>query len=218
MHSTDSIFSFGVASGQIGWSPETGNLMLLAFLGLALTFAAIIVLLVFRKIWSSRKPGDTMGLDIDFIDRVQGKGRLSPDEIKRVREAMVRRAVEGRRNTQGATLKELQAQLLAAALEPPAPSTPPRPTVQAQSEPAKEVPPPSSAPLSPGARRSFASRVAQPPAPTEEASESEPVEGTTPVNMKALLERGLITREDYDRLTSLARELKKDKPPAGNAP
>ncbi|MFW6287013.1 MAG: hypothetical protein ACOC29_03630 [Candidatus Sumerlaeota bacterium] len=72
---------------------SSGDLkMLYIFTGLFIV--AFIVLVIFVKIFGGGKSkGDSINLDTNFLDRLEGTGGLTPEEKKRVREAMVRQAL-----------------------------------------------------------------------------------------------------------------------------
>lgn len=174
------------------FGPEMRSGIYWALIGTGAALFLLIVLMIVRKIKRSNPAGDM--LDTSFLEKLGAQGGLTPEEMRRVRDSMLRQAAQRERSRQaGASLSDLS--LMASAGIPPEPKLP------------AEAAPPQSMPESRQAtdeQRASQTELPQPPQPTTEThSQNDNEEPTGPerkVSLEVLLDKGLITREDYDLL------------------
>jgi len=144
----------------------------------AAIFGAVIFLMLLRKIMRSRAPrGALPGLDLGSVEDMRRKGLVSEEEARRIRGVVVKQTLQ-REELKAASGEGGGSLDLAVALAlADKPAAPPRPS-RTPAEPAAAAPTPASGTGAPKAK---------------------------PLDLDQLLERGLITREEYDRLTRLFR-------------
>ena len=203
-----------MAQTPIVSSPDDMQVVYWIVVGTALLFVITILVLIARKFLGKRGDSlDSIGFDAEFIDRAEDKGGLTKDELRRVREVMVRRALESQDKPKGPTVKDLQAQLISGALRPERPEPNVRPSLNAPLRPERSIP--RVAMLETAAPPKIETvKKPEPPPPTQ--GEADTIRGTTPVDLKMLLDRGLINQEEFDRLTALSREARNDNQSAGS--
>jgi len=194
---------------------------------LILAIGTVVVLRLRRD-----KPGNGgLELDTDFLDGVGGAGGLTPEELLKVREAMVRQAMRRQEASSAPASSVSDLGMLAAAGKeavgmsaPEAdPATPAsraaRPVSQTKpSGPPKttQAPQPEDPPLpmiEPASKpRTRLANLLVDPAPEATSEPSPPPEKPSgaAIDLDALLERGLIDQAEYKRLQSLADQAGQD--------
>lgn len=176
---------------------------------LAYVFCALVLVSFYALVWYIRGRRHRKDpYDATFLDHMQSK--LSPDEMRRVRESFLRKVEEEEnRRKNPVTIKELQhlAKMRALGGIPgaPAPASPPDATQNARAP--KNAPPSVPAPAEPSARPTTQDASASPEmSPT---TSPEPPAATAPpgamVDIDVLLKKGLITETEYHRIRNHLR-------------
>ena len=163
---------------QFRLSPGEQEAFYWVLVGIGAAFFLMIALLIYRKVRGSGDSGPGL-MDTDFLENLSSKGGLTPDEMRKVRDAMLRQAAarERARDT-SASLKDLQLMAAAGDLKP---------TDEEQPEQQAETPPPPP----PNADAAPASEAPKPaPQPTAKPK----------MSPEQLLENGLISQEDYEAI------------------
>jgi hypothetical protein len=230
---------------SLGNASDKTEIVLWAIAASAMIFVGLVVLLLLRR--GMQKSGQGADIDMRFLDKMSSE--LTPEELKRVREATLRRMLEREKKSKPKTSVEDLSMLLttgaikeSASPESPAPAPPatsqagvpapspsPAPPVQATPAPtaraAVSTPPaPDASPKKTVTRLADILRPAKDieeamrtgaasgdslespvPAATEASPVVEPTEAPAPsthqkVDIDFLLEKGLISRADYDKI------------------
>lgn len=189
-------FLFGsmASSGQLSALQFREQLLFLMFVASIVVAAGIIFLVLFRK-WTRMRRGSGMAapvLDVGSLGKMQEKGLLTAEELKRIRQAVLRQAMgEDRENADSALLREAKTAIIPAAGS----------AALGDAEPTAIAPTPlqRSAPAPAGTAQDLASQAL----PADLAKASPPLKtGSTPqtMDLEKLLEKGLISAEEYERL------------------
>ena len=177
------------SSGQISALQFREQLLFLMFVASIVVAAGVIFLVLFRK-WTRMRRGSGMAapvLDVGSLGKMQEKGLLTADELKRIRQAVLRQAMgEERVDADSALLHE--------------PKTAKIPPVGGALA-AADIPIPSQSPSSAPAETTPASGPQAVLADPAKAS-SLPRAASAPrtMDLEKLLEKGLISAEEYERL------------------
>ncbi|MFP4380993.1 MAG: hypothetical protein ACLFUS_10885 [Candidatus Sumerlaeia bacterium] len=242
------------AVGTMAQVAGSGEMIYLVIGASALLFFGLIIAIILRKFLS--KSGTARTLDMSFLDQVGTS--LTPEEMKKVRDAMLRQMVHEEKHKQGGgnSIQDLEMMLASGAIheKTPGPEMPEQATEEAPPPMQGKTPDAKSrfsgldAPKAPKAKpkpsptdygvprqpekksvRSLSEILRKPeplenemPPPSEARPEmQQPAEASAPeeagsgddegvsVDVKVLYEKGLISREQYEKIKGAMQDEKK---------
>lgn len=103
---------------------------------LAITIPSIIVLLIILKIWRTgrrRSSGSGLGMGFENLDRLKKAGGLTPEEVKKIRQAIVRQTMKNEPEER-VTVADLEMEALALADLPKSPKPKQDPVAEESSD------------------------------------------------------------------------------------
>lgn len=112
---------------------------------LACVVAGFLGVVVLSRLFGKAARKNRMDMDLDFLDKLHSQ--LSPDEMKKVKEAMLRHAVQQDQQSETKGVEDLELMLKAGAIAPSRPKPPPAPPPAEK----KTAPPPKKEPGPSGA-------------------------------------------------------------------
>jgi hypothetical protein len=178
-----------------------------ALIATCAVIAGAIFLVIVRKMTRFHAPrGHLPGFDLSALGDMRKKGLLSEEEFRRLRDVVVRQAVEGEKQPPASDTDPQLAAVLAAAATGGALIERKAKVARAMMEtrPAPSVTPNVAAPTHPAAApapdAAHARPSPQPAATSLPESDTAESKKNKPLDIEALLERGLISREEYERL------------------
>ncbi len=205
-------------AAQISQFDSKTQIYLYAAIGTIALLALAVVILMGKK---GRKGGDPLNLDTHFLDGLEGSGGLTKEEMKRVRQAMVRQALRDQEQKKSPTGGISTKDLTSLAAQGPealnafkqAPESEERQKTETTSFAQQQQ------------QKLQAAKEESQTDPTESTAEPPPVPENPPqpqttgaksaatekksggsIDLDTLLERGLIEPGEYDRLKQLAEE------------
>ena len=175
-------------SGQID-STNITELIYWCSIPVALLIGAVLYVTIARKLMGSGGKARTPAMSLGAIDEMGEKGLLTPDEKKRVRDVIVKGTLNEREAAERMSLAQLQVIALQDGGGPPGTGLPQPPTV------APEMPNVSADVF----RAAVDDEVVSTDKPPKDAK-------SAAVGIEELLERGLISKKDYEAMRKVGSD------------